>query len=489
MQLRSHAVSGVKWIGINQGVRQLVQIGTLAILAILLTPDDFGLLTMALVVTGFIDLFKDLGTRVAIIQKKDASEVFISSVFWINVGIGIIASLLLFSLAPLIARFYHEPRLTVILQVMAIGFPISGPGISVKAHLERTMAFSLVGTIESISVILGAVVAIVMAYMQWGVWSLVAQSLTVVTANTILCWYFSRLRVSWCFNWSEVRDMLGYSLNYSAFTVTNYLARNVDYLLIGRYLGKESLGYYTLAYRIMVYPLQNISSVLNRVMFPVLSKVQDDNTRIAAGYLRVVEYTALISFPLMLGVVALADPLVHVVFGDKWLQVIPLLTILAPVGIVQTVVSTTGPVYLIKEKTKILLGWGIANGAVLIAGFSIGLQWGIEGVCWAYLIVSVGMFPVAMHIPLRFIDLTTGQLISVLWRPLAASLLMLVFLLAIGFVFPQGAAREMWIFILLIVLGAGVYGGTSILINKEQIKGIYQLLFKRNTANVDKSHS
>ena len=482
MQLRKKAVRSVQWIGLAQVIRQIVQFAALAILAGLLVPDDFGLLAMAVVVTGFMDMFKDLGTRVAIIQRKDPSNSFLSSIFWVNVCVGIAACLLLLIAAKAVSLFYDEPRLTAILQVLSIGFLLSAPGISAKAYLEKNMSFGAVGLIETVSAIIGAGIAIVMAIFGYGVWSLVAQAIAIAAINTLLCWYYSDWRPSWQFNWSEIRNILGFSLNYTAFTITNYLARNADYLLVGKFLGKESLGYYTLAYRIIIYPLYNISGLLNRVLFPVLSQVQDDNTLVTSGYLRVVSSVAMITFPLMLGVMALADPFVHVVLGDQWLPVIPLLVILAPVGMMLSIVSTVGPIYLIKERTGALLGWGIVNGLLLIGGIAIGLRWNIEGVAWAYLAVSLLMFYPSIFIPLRFMGLRTSNVLKKLARPLISGIAMLGVLYLIQSRVSEILMRNVWIFSLAVLVGMVVYGVISFFINRQQLYELFQLIKAQNTA-------
>jgi len=315
--IKYKAVSGIKWSTVSQVGRQGTQLVTTIILARLLSPSDFGLVGMAMVVIGFIGIFKDLGTSAAIIQRKKLSEGLLSSIFWVNVGFGALAMAVLFFGAPLGGLFYHEPRVDAILRVLSLTFFISGLSILQQALLERSLAFKKLAKVEISAVAAGAAVGIGMAFSGFGVWSLVFQSLTTVSVTTILLWLFSTWRPKWIFHWSEVKSVSSYSLNLTGFSIFNYFARNADYLLIGRYLGAQDLGYHTLAYRILLFPLQNISSVIGRVMFPVYSGIREDNTRFAKAYLKVASTIALITFPMMLGVLALAKPFVLTVFGIK----------------------------------------------------------------------------------------------------------------------------------------------------------------------------
>ena len=479
MHLKHSALRGIQWTGLAQVTRQLVQFGSLAILAALLSPDDFGLLAMAVVVTGFMELFKDLGTRIAIIQKQDPSEAFLSSIFWVNVAIGVLSCGLLLALAGPVAQFYREPRLVPVLQMMALGFPVSGLGASVKAYLEKEIAFDRVGMIETAAAVASALIAIGMAAAGYGVWGLVAQTLSLTALNTLLSWFASSWRPTFTFRWSAIRSVVGYSLNYSGYMILNYMARNVDYLLIGRYLGKESLGYYTLAYRIMLYPVHNINGVLNRVMFPVLSKIQQDNARLASAYLQIAGSFSLVIFQLMLGLLALAEPFVLSILGAQWEPMIPILMILAPTGMTQSVTSAVSPLYLVKEKTGWLFGWGFFSSAVLIAGFVVGLQWGVPGIAWAFLIVSVMLFYPSLLLPLRFIELRPARLLAVLARPLMCSGAMLGALLLALRLLPAASLDRLWVFAALVLFGVLVYAGATLLLNRGQVEALIRLIRER----------
>ncbi len=493
IDLKNQAASGVKWSTVSQIGRQGTQLVTTIILARLLSPADFGLVGMAMVVIGFTGIFKDLGTSAAIIQRKELSEDLLSSIFWVNVGFGTLAMIILFFGAPLGGLFYQDHRVDAILRVLSLTFLISGPSILQQALLERSLSFHKLAKVEIGAVVCGAIVGIGLALTGFGVWSLVFQSLTIATITTVLLWLVSSWKPKWIFYWNEIKSVSSYSLNLTGFSIFNYFARNADYLLIGRYLGAQDLGYYILAYRILLFPLQNISSVIGRVMFPVYSSIQDNNRRFANAYLKVAKTIALITFPMMLGILALADPFVLTIFGVKWQPVILLIMIFAPVGLLQSIGTATGAIYTAKGRTDWMFRWGMGAGLFTIIAFTIGLYWGIVGVAAAYAIVTFSLSYFNFAIPFRLISLKFSQLLGVLWKPLMNSLIMfaaiIVFKAAllelisnrtvlnmIGFEgIPSIALTNAMVLGLSIIVGIIVYSAASWVTSKEQLKELWEL--------------
>jgi PST family polysaccharide transporter len=473
--LRQKAVSGMKWSAISQAGRLGTQLLTTIILARLLDPSDFGLVEMAMVALGFVAIFKDLGTTAAIIQRKELSGTLLSSVFWVNVFFGLLIMIVLFALAPLIGLFYRELRVVTVLRVLSISFFISGLGMLQQALLERRLAFDTVAKLEALSTMVGAIVGIVLAVEGVGVWSLVFQSLVTVATLTMLLWWSSPWRPQWSFRWSEVKTISQFSLNLTGFSIINFFIRSADNLLIGRYLGAQELGYYTLAYRILLFPIQNISAVTGRVMYPVLSSMQDDNQRFAAAYLRVIAVISLITFPLMMGVVAVAKPLVLTFFGEKWQPVILLMVIFAPVGLIQSIGTTVGAIYQAKGRADWMLRWGVVSGIIIVAAFLIGLRDGIVGVATAYAIASFILFYPSFSIPFRLLGLKFSELPSLLWPSFINSVLMLIALTIFKTFLPASMSN---VVVLALTACAGVifYGLASWLTNQEQVKELWGLL-------------
>lgn len=477
MSLKQKTVSGVKWNFASQAGQQITQVLTATILARLLSPSDFGLVGMAMVVIGFVNLFKDLGTSTAVIQCRETSEELLSSVFWANFAFGALGTIVLMAGAPLAARYFHEPRLVAILHVLAWNFVISGCTILQQTLFERALQFRIIARIEVTAVVVSAIVGVTSAYAGAGVWALVAQSLTSSVVSTVLLVYFSDWHPKFLFRWAELRRISSYSLNLSGFNIFNYFSRNADYILIGRYLGASPLGLYTLAYRIMIYPLRSVSSVISRVLFPVYSQLQDDDARFRSAYLRTVGMIALVTFPLMAGLFVAAEPFVLTVFGTKWLLAIPVLKILVPVGFAQSVLTTVGAIYQAKGRTDTLFVWGLVTGLMNIACFAIGLHWGITGVATAYAINCAVISIPSLLIPFRLVDLRMGHFLQALAAPGAAALSMVLVLMTERSM--MGGLSHVAALEILIATGVIVYVAASWAINRGQVREALTLLARR----------
>lgn len=475
MSLKKVAVSGVKWSSIAFTVRRVLAFLTSIILARLLSPSDFGLIAMASLALGFIELFKDLGTASAVIQRKQISEELLSSVFWINAGFGLIVSSGLYLLSPYVADFYHEPQVTPLIEVLSLSFFVSALSIVQSSLLTRAMAFEKLAKYELVTAVFSSCVAIGAAWCGFGVMSLVYQPLLNSILLLILLWSNSSWRPKWIFQWVEISQIANYSLNLTGFNIINYFARNADNLLIGRYLGAVDLGYYDLAYRMMIYPLQGISAVVAKVMFPLYSQMQDDNERFRSAYLKSVGAIALFSFPLMLGLFSVSQHFVLALFGEKWLPVVALLMIFSPLGALQSITTTVGSIYQAKGRTDWLLRWGLFSSIFVMLAFVVGLRWGILGVASAYTGAYLVMATPFFMIPFRLIELRLRDLAKVLWRPLLCSILMSVMVMAIDILLP--VVWPHWVALsLLVALGAFGYILMAWLINRKVFSEIVSLM-------------
>jgi len=345
------------------------------------------------------------------------------------------------------------------------------PGLSVvhQAVLERQLRYGSVARVETVAAVSGSMVALVMAASGGGVWSLVGQVLVTAAMGTALFWIVSAWRPRRLFQIRTALAAGAFGVGLTTFNVTNYASRNADYFLIGRSLGPEQLGFYTLAYRLMLIPLQMVTSVVNRVMFPRLSMMQDDHDTFARVYLSGVAATAFAAFPIALGLAATAPRLIPVVLGSGWGPAIPVAIILSFVGVIQSVGASVGPVFLATGAVKALARWGAVSSVVVVAAFFLGLPWGIVGVATAYLVASLLLLYPSFSIALRPIGVDPKRILEVTLRPAAVALLMATVVVgvsrAIGDGLPDIAALT-----LEIGLGIVVYIGLSLIINREQTR-------------------
>ena len=422
--LGQRVLFGASWSAIARVVIQLSALVASTVVARRVPPYAFGIVGMATLATGLISLFRDLGIASAVIQKRDLNQHLLSSLFWVSLAIGFAGAAVCFLSAPLAARLFREQAVVPVVRVLSISFLIGGFTNMHSALLNRSMIFKKISLIDISSSILGLGVTVTLACLHVGVWSLVAGSLTNSVVSSMLLWVSSEWRPSFFFSVMEVRSVMNFGLNLSAFNILNYFARNSDNAIVGRYLGSTSLGFYQLAYNIMLFPVQGIAQVLSQVMFPAFSEIQHDNERFRRIYLRVCSSIALITFPLMTGAAILAQPLIRTVYGPRWVNVIPVLVILAPVGLVQSMVTTTGLLYTAKGRTDLMFKMGGATSVLYVISFVVGLPWGIQGVALSYsTCVGLLLLP-SLYISFRLIDLRLIDLWHALKGIIASTVLM-----------------------------------------------------------------
>ena len=397
LDLAAHAASSAAVTMVSQGLRFLITMTGTVVLARLLNPQDYGLIGMAGTVMGFIALFKDLGLDAATIQRSHVSSSQLNTLFYINVSLGAVITLLTAAIAPAVAWFYGEPRLNLITTVSAVGFFLNGFVVQHEAILRRRMRFSALATIELASLIFGSAVAIVLALHHAGYWALVASQLAQVSTRSLAFWLVTDWRPGWPTPFAGVRSMLAFGGNFTGFSIINYFARNLDDILIGRYWGPLELGLYSRAYQLLLLPIDQINSPVSAVTIPTLSRLADSPDRYRRVYLRVLEKVAMLTMPLMAFMVVTADWIVHLMFGAGWSGVSPIFFLLGIVGFIQPIGHTGGWLYLTQDRTKDMLHWGLIGGTINIVSIVAGLPWGATGVAASYslcglIIVSPLMF-------------------------------------------------------------------------------------------------
>lgn len=474
--LAKAAASSTKWVAFSQASRLAAQLVGMMILARLLSPRDFGVVAMAAVATGFAAIFRDFGTFAAVIQRRELTPVLLDSVFWLNLGIGVVIALLLAGLAPLVAAAMREPELGHVLPLVALAFPIVGLGLVQQALLERASRFRPVALIECCAAVVGLATAVGAALAGWGVYSLVCQTLVTSSVASAGLWLASSWRPGRQGSAAELRELARFSGNLVGFNAVNYFARNLDSILIGRFLGATDLGYYNVAYRLMLWPLQNISWVAGRALLPSLSRLQDDPARLRQGYVRAVAAVFLVTAPLTMGLFVLREPFVGAVLGESWRTVADLLFWLAPVSVVQSVATTSGWLYLSTGRTDIMFRFSVVASIATTIGFLVGLQWGVRGVAAAYCVASLAIFWPALAVPFRLVGLSLAGFLRQLAPTLAAAGLMA---LLVALAARQSAALPIaaWPRLALLAgLGALAYLAASMVLQRPLLKDVTSAL-------------
>lgn len=489
MTLTTRTIKSIGWSGISQIVRLLGQFAITAILARLLIPKDFGLVAMVIVFTNFITIFRDFGLAAALIQHEETTEEHISSMFWINILTGFILALVLSALAPTIANFYREDRLVLITIILASTFFISSFGIVQNALFMKELNYKPITIIWTLTVMISGAVAVILAFTGFGVWSLVYQQVVSSLLLGFLPWAFCRWKPKFLFHWRKVKELLGFGLNLTGFNLVNYFSRNLDNLLIGKFLGSLSLGFYNFAYQLMVFPLGSISYTIGEVMFTSLSIIKKDKEKVRYAYLKATSYIAVITFPLMIGLLVIAPQFIRVIFGSKWERSIFLIQILAIIGLIQSISTTVGWIFQSQGRTKIMFWCGIFSTTILATAFVLGLRWDIEGVAIAYAIATVLLTYPLFFITLKLIDLKFSHFIKQFKFIFLATTVMggIVFGLRL-FLENIIWANDLIILISTIALGIVSYTGLLFILDKDMFKEVFQLLksnfFKKGSRNI-----
>ncbi len=398
---------------VSQGSKFVMSMAGTIILARLLLPEDYGLVGMVAVITGFIAVFKDLGLSAATIQRTELNNDQISTLFWLNVFVSVAIMLVTAALAPVVAWFYGEPKLTLITIAYAAGFLFGGLTVQHEALLRRRMRFAALAVAEIVSLVISIAVAIVLALKGASYWALVSSQLALGFSYLILIWSACRWRPGLPVRNSGVRTMIAFGGNLTAFGVVNYVARNLDNMLIGRYWGAQQLGLYARAYQLLLLPIDQINTPITAVAVPALSRLKDSPERYRSAYLRLLEKVALLTMPTMAFMIASSEQLVSIILGPKWLGVGRIFALLGIVGLVQPIANTTGWLFVTQARTADMFRWGLLGSAITVAGIVAGISWGSVGVAASYsltvtfVVVPLLLWYVSRTGPVRMKDFYT----------------------------------------------------------------------------------
>jgi len=475
MNVTAQLVAGVKWVSLSRAIRIGLQYLTLLVLAYFLSPRDFGLMSTAMIFIGFFNLIKDFGFASALIRLEEEHSELLSSVFWLNFMLGCVFSVLIFSSAGAIAGYYQIDELTWIIRALSLSFLLKSLLALPNSLLEKRMRFNTLAKLEIVATTSASLAAIILAYLGYGVWALVSQNIVFAFVLFVLIWSNAHFIPRLVFKIVEIKKVFSFGAHLSGFNVLNYLVRNADYFLIGKFLGMQSLGYYSLAYRIMLFPIQNITSVISRVLYPALAKVKDDNAKAREIFLNVTKSVAFVTFPLMIGYFVVNDEFVTVILADKWRPIAKILYVLVPVGMIQSIYTLSGSIFLVKNKTRLWFGWGIISALVTVTGFYLGLKWGVLGVAVSYLITNLMLMYPGSRIAFNLIRLKFSEYLGGILRILMISLVMggVVAVLKALTVFSGFRVVNL---IILVVMGVVSYLALSYKYNNQQFTKMLKLV-------------
>ncbi len=424
--LKEKTITGFKWSFLDNIWKTGGQFVIGIILTRLLTPEDFGLIGM---ITIFIVIGQSLtnsGFGQALIQKKNADNVDFSTVYYFNIAASLVIYFILYFTAPLIAEFYNQPQLIILIKVICLSFVIDALGRIHLVYLEKKLDFKSQSIIGIISVLIAGVISIAMAYADYGVWALVAHTVIRSTITTLLFWWVSKWRPLLTFSKKSLRTLFMFGSKILVAGLMQAVFQNIYYLIIGRVFSAQSLGYFTRASQFKDLPVITLTSIIQKVTFPVFSKIQDDDEKLISGYTKAIRILSAVVLPLMGIIIIASKPLIHIVLGEKWLPVVPYLNVMAAYGWMHIIYVMNHQIITVKGRSDYYLQIKIIDKILIVLSILITYKYGIMAMIYGHMVVTILSYYIGNIYLNKVIDLKLiYQVKNVLPFFLSASLLVL----------------------------------------------------------------
>jgi O-antigen/teichoic acid export membrane protein len=406
-----------------QGANFFLRLGSLMVLARLLGPKDFGLVGMVTAFTGVLMLFRDFGLSAAAIQRTNVTDEQISTLFWINMVVGVLLGLLAVAGAPAIAAFYHEPRLIGVTAVLALGFVFNAAGVQHSVLLQRQMRFTALAIVNTVGLIVGTAIGIGGAKAGYGYWALVAMTVTVPLVSTVGFW----LTTAWVPGRPHkrvgIRSMMRFGGTVTLNGLVAYAASNFDKVLLGRYWGVDALGIYGRAYQLINIPTDNLNSAAGEVAFSALSRLQDNPARLKSYFLKGYSVVMAFTFPITIACALFANDMILVLLGPKWAAAAEIFRLLAPTILVFAIIN---PLFWLLSSLGLVtrsLKMGLVIAPIMVASYVIALPYGPRGVAFAYsAVMMLWVIPVIAW-SVHGTVISFQDILLAVSRPLASSIL------------------------------------------------------------------
>lgn len=362
MSLAKKTAHAMVWVILITMFTRVLGFVTQIVLARILVPADFGLLAIGLLAINSMGIFRDLGFGATLIYKKDDSDHTAANTAFILLPLVASALFLIaYFSAPYIAVFFNNAAVEPIVQVLALTFVVSSCGTVPSMLLEKELEFKKKVVPETVPAIGSAFVAIWMAVNGYGVWSLVYGQIVSAILTAGLIWLVSSWRPTFKFDRKIANILFDYGKHIMGASIIIFLVTNIDDAIVGKFLGMEALGFYTLAYTISNLPATQITNLVGRVMFPLYAKLQDDQNALRSAYLKTLQYVSMLSIPAAFGIFVIAPNFVSVVIGDKWLPAVPAMRILCIYGLFRSLNGTLGPMFQATGNPKVLENTALLN--------------------------------------------------------------------------------------------------------------------------------
>ncbi len=392
MGLREKTINGAKWSAMATVVIIGLGLAQMTVLARLFDGHQFGLLTVSLVIIALADTLSDFGIANSIIQRKAISQIELTTLYWLNVGLGIAVFAAVYLLSDTIARLLHNPDLAPLIKTLSLAFVVIPHGQQFRALMQKELEFNKIGSIETAAVLSGFTFTVISACFWPLAMTAILGYLVNSAVRTLLFGYFGRkiYRPGLHFSLTTVMPNLRFGAWLTADSIVNYINTNLSTLTLARILGASVAGGYNLAYNVAVVPPMKLNPIITRVLFPAFAKIQDDTDKLRVNFYKLLSVVGIINFPALLGLMVVSNNFVPLVFGDKWLHIVPILQLLCVVGLLRSVGNPIGSLLMAKARVDISFKFNVFKTFLFIPAVIIGGQLGgAIGVTLGFLLVQI----------------------------------------------------------------------------------------------------
>ncbi len=471
MNLKQRVMTGLAWSAGGRFLAQLVTWGITIVVIRLLSPEDYGLMSISMVFVGILTMLSEMGLGAAIIQRKELQHDTLKPLFTLILAVSGLSCLLLVFLAPQVSNFYDEQRLTPLVRFLALQFLLVGFAVIPQSLLLRHMKFRQIAIIDFVSAIAGSIITLVLALKGNGVWALAWGAMAVRLVSVI---GFNIAQPFFCVPGIKMKGIWDY-FSFGGYVflsrISWYLFSRVDVLIIGKVLGKELLGFYSIGLLMATLPMEKVSGLINGVAFPAFSSMQREPEVAGRHFLKAVRVMSFIAFPILWGISSISSEIIHIFLGDNWVPAILPMQIIALVIPIRMVSNLMSPALLGKGRPEVAFHNSLITFFVMSGAFLLSTYWGLlgAGLAWVFafpLVFCLNLYRVVMVLELHFIDVLNNMR-----KPFFAGLIMY---LGIHIV-KQSPILNIQLLpkmIILIIVGTLLYLGMVFLFNR---KGLFEV--------------
>lgn len=387
--LKGSIIKGVAWSSLDRFLSQGIQFIFGVLIARLLTPDDYGVIAILNVFVAIFQTFVDSGLARALVRKESCSEEDFSTVFFYNIIVSVIAYSILWIVAPVISDFYNNESLTLLIRIISITLVVSSLSGVHDAKLSINLDFKRKALISIITVLINGTIVLLLAYSGYGVWALVIQSILNGLLRTVLLWIFVNWKPRLVFSTTSFCDLFSFGSKILGSSLVDTIYNNIYTLVIGRCFSPRMLGLYSKANTLSQFVACNITNVFTSVSYPAFSKIQHDEQLLSEANKKYIRLSSFVIFPLMIGLIILAEPLITVLLKDKWLNVVPFMQILCVEWILYPIHAINLNLLWVKGHSDYYLKLEFIRKFMSIIVLLVTVRYGVEAMCYGRVFTSI----------------------------------------------------------------------------------------------------